>query len=179
LEHTITVSEIEIIDKCLAGDAQAQHQLYARYADAMLNVAYRILGNREDAKDVLQESFLKVFRELKTLKNKQGFAAWIKRIVVNTTINQAKKKGLKLVELTHQEPKWENDSDDSDEIDFKFNQVKKALMKLPNGYRTVLTLYLIDGFDHNEIAQILNISKSTSLTQYSRGKKRLKEILNS
>lgn len=179
MEHTITVSEIEIIDKCLAGDTRAQYQLYARYADAMLNVAYRILGNREDAKDVLQESFLKVFRELKTLKNKQGFAAWAKRIVVNTTINQAKKKGLKLVELTYQEPKWENDLGDSEQIDFKFNQVKKALMQLPNGYRTVLTLYLIDGFDHNEIAQILNISKSTSLTQYSRGKKRLKEILSS
>ena len=177
MEHTITVSEIDIIDQCIAGNQQAQYQLYARYADAMLNVAYRILGNQEDAKDVLQESFLKVFKELKNLKNKQGFAAWIKRIVINTTINQAKKKGLKLVELDYQEPKCEIESDDAEQIDFKFSQVKKALMKLPNGYRTVLTLYLIDGFDHEEIAQILNISKSTSLTQYSRGKRRLKEIL--
>lgn len=178
LEHTVTVNEIDIINQCIAGDQQAQYQLYARYADAMLNVAYRILGNQEDAKDVLQESFLKIFKELKNLQNKQGFAAWTKRIVVNTTINQAKKKGLKLVELDYQEPKWEVELDDYDQIDLKFNQVKKALMELPNGYRTVLTLYLIDGFDHEEIAQILNISKSTSLTQYSRGKRRLKEILS-
>jgi len=177
LEHTIVKKESEIIAECIAGNTRAQYQLYARYADAMLNVAYRILGNEEDAKDVLQESFLKIFRELKNLKNRQGLAAWIKRIVVNTTINQAKKKGLKLVELNNQEPDSEIDPTDWEQIDLKINDVKNALMKLPNGYRTVLTLYLIDGYDHAEISQILNISKSGSLTQYSRGKRRLLQLL--
>ena len=178
MEHTIVKNESEIIAECIAGNPRAQHQLYARYADAMLNVAYRILGNEEDAKDVLQDSFLKIFKELKKLKNRQGLAAWIKRIVVNTTINQAKKKGLKLVEFDNQEPEFKDASIDWEQIDLKINDVKKALMKLPNGYRTVLTLYLIDGYDHEEISQILNISKSGSLTQYSRGKRRLLELLN-
>lgn len=177
MERTIVKNELEIIAECIAGNTQAQYQLYARYADAMLNVAYRILGNEEDAKDVLQDSFLKIFKELKNLKNRQGLAAWIKRIVVTTTINRAKKKGLKLVEFDNQEPEPESEVTDWEQIDIKINEVKKALMKLPNGYRTVLTLYLIDGYDHEEISQILNISKSGSLTQYSRGKRRLLQLL--
>ena len=177
MENTITVSEKDIIAQCIAGNSRAQHELYRRYASAMLNVAYRILKNEEEAKDVLQESFIKIFRELKNLKNRQGLAAWIKRIVVNTTINHAKKKGLNLVELSYQEPQPDEENDDFENINLQLNKVKAALMQLPDGYRTVLTLYLIDGYDHEEIAQILQISKSTSLTQYSRGKKRLKEIL--
>lgn len=177
MEHTIVTTELEIIAECIVGNTRAQYQLYARYADAMLNVAYRILGNEEDAKDVLQESFIKVFRELEKLKNRQGLAAWIKRIVVNTTINYAKKKGLNLVEFDNQEPDVGSFVQDSDQMDLKIIDIKKALMQLPNGYRTVLTLYLIDGYDHEEISQILNISKSGSLTQYSRGKRRLLELL--
>lgn len=177
LENTITAPEVDIIEQCIAGNSKAQYELYRRYASAMLNVAYRILKNEEEAKDVLQDSFIKIFKELKNLKNKQGLAAWIKRIVVNTTINHAKKKGVKLVELNYQEPKSEEKSDAFENMDLEINRIKSALMQLPDGYRTVLTLYLIDGYDHEEISQILNISKSTSLTQYSRGKKRLKELL--
>ena len=142
----------------------------------MLNVSYRILKNEEDAKDVLQDSFLKAFRELPKLKNHQGFAAWMKRIVVNTTINQAKKKGLVLTEMEQFDaPAVEEIATPNQE--FEIEKVRKALLQLPDGYRTVLTLYLIEGYDHEEISQILNISKSTSLTQYSRGKKRLLELI--
>lgn len=176
MEETITISEKEIIAQCLRGDSKAQYELYRRYADAMLNVSYRILKNEEDAKDVLQDSFLKAFRELPKLKNHQGFAAWMKRIVVNTTINQAKKKGLVLTEMEQFDaPAVEEIATPNQE--FEIEKVRKALLQLPDGYRTVLTLYLIEGYDHEEISQILNISKSTSLTQYSRGKKRLLELI--
>ena len=172
---TKTISEKEVIEQCLRGDSRAQHELYRRYADAMLNVAYRILKNEETAKDVLQDSFLKAFRELPKLKNRQGFAAWLKRIVINTTINQAKKKGLVLTEMEEFESFAERQEEESPVFDI--DKVRKALLQLPDGYRTVLTLYLIEGYDHEEISQILNISKSTSLTQYSRGKKRLLELI--
>ena len=177
MENTIIVNDSQLITQCIAGNRQAQYRLYTRYAGAMLNVAYRILGNREDAKDVLQESFVKIFRELKNLKNPRRLTGWIKRIVINTSINHGKRRGVKFVELDRHVPRIFEE--EIGHIDLKIDEVKNAMMQLPDGYRTVLTLYLIDGYDHEEISQILNISKSGSLTQYSRGKKRLLKILKS
>ncbi len=167
--------EINLIERSILGEANAQKQLYHRYASAMLNVAYRITKNEEDAKDILQDSFIKVFLQLQNLKRKEGFAAWIKRIVVNTSISHVKKKGLLIIDST-------KEYKDIPEVEISqkelsLNDVKLALMQLPNGYRTVLSLYLIEGYDHQEISQILDISKSTSLTQYSRGKKKLIHLL--
>ena len=173
--------EEELIQRIIKGDRKASFVLYHRYARQMLNVAFRILKEEEEAKDVLQESFLKAFRELNNLQNPAGFGGWLKRIVVNTAINQAQKKKLFLVDFSAQlndrylanEEEHVNENSTWDIV-----LAKKALMELPNGYRTVLSLYLIEGYDHQEIASILGISVSTSLTQYSRGKKKLIQIIN-
>ena len=93
LKKTISETEIELIKACKAGDRQAQNRLYHRYAQSMLNVAYRIVWNKEDARDVLQEAFIKIFKGMGTLKETSTFPAWVKRIVVNTAINHYKKNG--------------------------------------------------------------------------------------
>ncbi len=176
MPKVITDIESSLIRDSIKGDAAAQRKLYYRYAKGMLNVAYRIVGNKEDAKDVLQDAFIKAFGNLAGLKNHQGFAAWLKRIIVNTSINHIKRKGLLLVDFK------DEIAVNIPETEITYNEieiehVKSALMELPEGYRAVLTLYLIEGYDHQEISEILGISKSTSLTQYSRGKKKLINIL--
>ena len=125
----------------------------------------------------MQESFIKAFRSLGQLKNKSGFYSWLKKIVVNTAVNFAKRKGLLKVELTAA-IEIQDTIQDKEPDSFDINIVRKALLMLPTGYRTVLTLYLIEGYDHEEIAQILGISKSTSLTQYARGKAKLKVFIH-
>ena len=176
MKNELLESEVDIIQRCIKGDRKAQFVLYHRYAKAMLNVAFRILNEKEEAKDVLQMSFLKAFTNLNRLKNHQGFGGWLKKIVVNTSINQLKKKGLNWMELSEQIIQHQEDKIEENPV-FGMEQAKKALMQLPSGYRTVLSLYLIEGYDHEEIAKILDISVSTSLSQYARGKKKLKLIL--
>lgn len=178
LKKTTTETEFELIKACKAGDRQAQSRLYHRYAQSMLNVAYRIVWNKEDARDVLQEAFIKIFKGMGTLKNVRTFPAWVKRIVVNTAINHHKKNGQwSFHELKDHDTIEAIDEIDEASIQLNIKNVKQCLLRLPKGYRTVLNLYLIEGYDHKEIASILDISVSTSITQYNRGKKRLKELL--
>ena len=179
--------EISLIEACRRGERAAQFRLYNRYSKAMLNTAHRILNDEEAAKDALQEAFLKVFRNIGSFRSQSTLGAWIKRIVVNTAINQHKKRGLTFEILDAEDPRWQenihegpalaNNAQDREHIEMNAGLARKALSELPNGYRTVLTLYLVEGYDHSEIAEILGISISTSLSQYNRGKKRLRNSL--
>ncbi len=166
--------EQELIARCIDGERSAQFELYSKYARRMLNVAYRILRNEEDARDILQDAFLKVFSNLKNYRHQASFHAWLKRIVINTAINQAKKKGLLIVDKPDliERVAEQRSYEEQEQINANLEQANKALMLLPDGYRTVLSLYLLEGYDHQEIASILDISVSTSLSQYSRGKKK-------
>ena len=169
-----------IIQACIKGDREAQYSLYKQHSDRMLNVAYRIMNNREDARDILQEAYVKAFKNLHTFKFDAGFETWLKRIVINTALTQLKKKGIPTVYNLDKVDTWYSESESNnsqDWTDANIQMVKKALMQLPNGYRTVLSLYLIEGYDHSEIAEILGIKKSTSLTQYKRGKEKLKLVI--
>jgi len=166
----------EIIAGCKRRNRHAQNQLYKLYADAMYNTAYRIVGNAQDAEDVLVMSFSDAFRAIDTYNRKATPGAWIKRIVINrsiTTINKRKKQ----LELT------DNVADTSVEMEteppssYETSMIKQCIKQLAEGYRTILTLYLIEGYDHGEIANILNISQATSKSQYSRAKKRLKQLV--
>ena len=178
MKKVILQTENELIAKCLQGDRQAQFMLFQHYAKPMLNVAYRILNHEEDAKDVLQESFIKAFSSLDQLNNHKGFAGWLKKIVVNKAINHIKRKRANwLLFVEHQSTPFEEETSTED-FEISLKKARKALMLLPDGYRAVLTLYLIEGYDHQEIAQILGISVSTSLTQYKRGKEKLKALIN-
>lgn len=166
----------EIIAGCKQRNRDAQNQLYSLYADAMYNTAYRIVGNAHDAEDVLVMSFCDVFRAIDSYNRKATPGAWIKRIVINrsiTTINKRKSQ----VELTENIPDTSSDEEVESSGPYEMSIIKKCIEKLAEGYRTILTLYLIEGYDHAEIANILNITVATSKSQYSRAKKRLKQLV--
>lgn len=152
------------------------HKLYTLYAKALLNTAYRILNNREDAEDVLQESFLKAFKHLHQFNYQSTFGAWIKRIVINRSIDLLKSnnKLTFVAESAAPTPSEYPAEDVSLEQQEKLNLLYNALHQLPNGYRTVFSLYMLEGYDHKEIASILNIAESASISQLSRAKKKLR-----
>lgn len=129
------------------------------------------------AEDVLQEAFVNAFQNLKSYQGKATFGAWLKKIVVNKAISVLRKNRLEMV-LTDTHPDVvEEDGVNEEELELKVERVKEAIQRLPNGFRVVFSLYLLEGYDHKEIAEILDISESTSKTQYNRAKKKLKELL--
>lgn len=161
------------------GDQHAMHQLYALYAKAMLNTAYRILNSREDAEDVLQEAFVKAFRHLNSFGFESTFGAWLKRIVINQSINHLRKRKQlvfydQLPETIEKPTNLSISLDDKKKLDILYT----ALQQLPDGYRTVFSLFVLEGYDHKEIAQILNIKASTSISQLSRAKQKLRSLIH-
>jgi RNA polymerase sigma-70 factor (ECF subfamily) len=166
----------------MRGDVRAQYQLYSLYSKAMYNICYRMMNQQEEAEDMLQESFSYAFRKLGSFRFESSFGAWLKRIVVNTCINHLKKRRVDLVYTEQQNdpgPPASDDFVDYEEIKFKVESVRKALEKLPEGYRVVFSLYLLEGYDHKEISEIMGISESTSKSQFLRAKQKIKEILKS
>jgi len=144
----------------------------------MFNTALRITANRADAEDILQESFTDAFFQLRSFENKATFGAWLKQIVVFKSIALLKKRKLSFLELdTTTAELIEEDATDETDIEYSVAGIKKVISELPDGYRTVLTLYLLEGYDHEEIAEILQIAQSTVRTQYKRGKQRLLQLL--
>lgn len=167
-----------LIEKCQLGDAVAQEQIYKLYAGAMYSICCRIVGNAEDAQDILQESFMDVFKKLPALRETNFFSAWIKRIVTNNCINALRKKRLITSEL---EDNWDGEVDEPDDFDYQryqLDQIKESLKMLPDGCRTVLNLYVFEGYDHKEIGEILSISESASKAQYCKAKARIRKVLN-
>ncbi len=171
------MTEEYIIAGCLQNDTAAQRELFNRYSPKMLAVCYRYAHNREDAEDMLQEGFIKVFTQIHTFQNKGAFEGWIRRIVVHNCINFLKKF------------KKFNDNVDLANASFlavkeetlpsimQAKQVSECIRLLPLGYKTVLNLYAIEGYSHREIANMLDIEESTSRSQYTRAKAMLENIL--
>jgi len=136
-----------------------------------------MMGNREEAEDVLQNAFIDVYTKLDTFRFQSTIGAWIKRIVINNCINELKKRRMVFEELNGQQTIEQTKQDDLVEEDLEVGYIKEAIMNLPDGYRTVFTLYLLEGYDHKEIAAILNISEGASKSQYSRAKQRIRKWL--
>jgi RNA polymerase sigma-70 factor (ECF subfamily) len=164
-----------LIEECRRGDSRAQYGLYELYSKAMYNLAFRILNNREDAEDILQESFIDCFRNINTFRFESTFGAWLKKIIVNRCINHLKKKKIDLTLYDTLPPVIE---EQEEETDYDTGKIFKGIEMLPDGYRIILTLYLLEGYDHAEISQILGISESTSKSQYSRAKDKLRNLLS-
>ena len=167
----------ELIDRCKAGDQHAHHRIYKLYAKAMYNTALRITGNEDDAEDVLQESFINAFRNLDSYRGESTFGSWLKRIVINKSINEIKKKRHDLISEDDNFDVPVEEESEAYMPELTVEKVKKAIEILPDGYRSVLSLYLLEGYDHQEIGEILGITESTSKSQLNRSKKKLKELL--
>ncbi|PWL38305.1 RNA polymerase subunit sigma-70 [Flagellimonas aquimarina] len=169
--------QIELVEQCKTNDRKAQLKLYKQYCDGMFCVAMRFLKNPDDAEDVLQESFIKAFQRIDQFKGEVTFGAWLKRIVVNRSIDFLKSKHQKTVELNEGYLHLAEDEDWTVEDGITIEQVKMAIEELPDKYKYVVKLFLLEGYDHGEIAQILEISDTASRTRLLRGKARLKETL--
>jgi RNA polymerase sigma factor (sigma-70 family) len=168
----------DIIERSKKGNRQAQYQLYKMYARAMFNICCRMMNDKSDAEDMLQESFSEAFRRLDSFRYESTFGAWLKMIVINRCINEIKRKKAQLEFFDDMSP-FEDGEDitDQQESGLSPDKIKKALEELPKGSRMIFSLYLLEGYDHQEISQILNISESNSKTQYMRAKQRIREIL--
>lgn len=170
----------ELIEKSKEGHNQAQYKLYELYAKAMYNLCYRMMHNREEAEDMLQEAFTDAFHHLKSFRYESNFSSWLKKIVINKCINHIKKKKADLQffeDMSYFDEKNDNEEDYSPGLSVE--SIKKAMEHLPNGSRMIFSLYLLEGYDHREISQILNISESNSKSQYMRAKRKIKDILTS
>lgn len=135
----------------------------------------RIINNETEAEDVMQEAFLKAFTKIDTYKGEVSFGAWLKKIVINRSLDYLKKRKVRFEEINEKTNKIIDYQMETKEVNVKV--IKDAIQKLPDGYRVVLSLYLIEGYDHEEISEILGISNSNSRTQYLRAKNKLREIL--
>lgn len=167
-----------LIDRSQKGDRQAQNELYKLYVGAMYNICRRMMGNEEDAKDVLQEAFIDAFVNIKKLKNGKLFSAWLKRIVINNCINALKKKRIDANPIAEGFDIPDHvEEDQSSFVQFEAKKVLKAIDKISDGCKIVMNLYLFEGYDHKEIAQILSITESTSKAQYSKAKKKVRKVL--
>lgn len=166
----------DLVDECRNGNRKAQFELYKLYANAMYNVAIRIVNDDAEAEDVLQEAFLDAFNRIKDFRQETTFGLWLKQIVINRSINYLRKRKLELVSLDEVEVADEIETDFA-ETTLKVEAIKAAMNELPDGYRVVLTLYLFEGYDHEEIAHILKITENTSRSQYLRAKRKLNSLL--
>ena len=164
-----------VIERCKRGERKAFHELYELYKKAMFNVALRILNNSSEAEDVLQESFLKAFAKINTYNQGSAFGAWLKRIVINTSLDALKKRKLQFVPLDQEHYNQEEEGDE--DIDLEVENIKNCVRQLPDGYRSILSLYLFEDYSHKEIAALLNISEGTSKSQYNRAKKKLIDLV--
>lgn len=175
---TIIPSADLLVQQCLNGEASAYRALYDRYSKAMYNTALRILNRTDDAEDILQEAFTDAFQQLKSFEGRSTFGAWLRQIVVYKSIAHLKKQKLHVNGL---ETDAENIADDTvleeDEVWYTVDSIKQAMQKLPDGYRTVLTLHLIEGFEQEEVAEMMKVAHSTVRTQYMRAKQKLLQLL--
>ena len=166
----------DLIDGCKTGDQKAQFQIYKLYYKAMYNTSLRIVNDTMEAEDIMQESFLSAFEKIDTYSGTVSFGAWLKKIVINRSLDTLNRRKAIFEDIeTHIGIKDESGEDlaQKEEIDVRVEEVKEAIEKLPDGYRVILSLYLLEGYDHDEIAEILSITSSTSRSQLSRAKQKL------
>lgn len=166
-----------LIEAVKIGDRKAQTQLYSLYSKAMYNICLRMLIQEDKAKDALQDSFIKVFQHIINYKHESSIGAWIKRIVINKCLDEIKKEKRGMI--IYQEEIQEDNADQeySDDQEYQIEKIQKNILELPEGYRIVFSLFAIEDYSHKEIANLLNISESTSKSQYFKAKNLLKKKL--
>lgn len=178
MEAVFIDKHFDLVARCKQGNKAAHFELYKLYSKAMYNVAFRIVNDLDEANDVLQEAFLDAFARIKDFRQETTFGAWMKQIVIHRSISFLRKRKADLVNLeeTNVEHLAE-DEPDEDETEYKIERIKEAMLLLPDASRIIISLFLLEGYDHEEISQILSISVNSSRTQFLRAKRKLIEIL--
>lgn len=170
----------KLIEACKRNDLKAQMQVYVQYKDMLYNVSFRVVKNENDAQDIVHDTFIKAFKSISKLENDLNLGAWLKRIVINCSLDFLRKR--KKLDWLHESMKYQKDEEENepfDDISLKVELVKKAIHNLKDKYRIIVVLYLIEDYSHKEIAQQLGLKESTVRNQYIRGKNLLKEQLQS
>jgi len=168
----------DLIDACRRGDRNAQFKIYKLYYKAMFNTSLRIVNDTAEAEDIMQESFLDAFQRLESYTGQGSFGSWLKRIVINNSLDSLRriKETVSIDEEGVDLPDEPEDNRETD-IQFQVQEVMKAIQQLPDDYRVIVSLFLIEGYDHDEISGILNISNQLSRTRFSRARHKLLAIL--
>ena len=166
----ITMDYNRLVKECLKGHPPAQRELYEHFAESMLGVCYRYTKSVTDAEDVLQEGFVKVFRNLHQYQNKGELGAWIRRIMVNTALNYLKKNARYQSELSYADTSLHPVTDDNPEVLLNGKELAELIRQLPTGYQTIFNLHAVEGFSHVEIGKLLGINEGTSRSQYARAR---------
>lgn len=164
-----------IINRCKKGENTAFKEIYEKYKKAMFNISYRLLNSIDDSNDVLQESFIKAFQNISKFENEAAFGSWLKRVVINHSIDILKKQKNNSISIDQLE--LIDEIDEPNDIKYDIEIVKKCIQELPDGYRIVLTLYLFEDYSHKEIATMLKISEGTSKSQYNRAKRKIIQLI--
>lgn len=166
----------DLIAQCIRGDRVAQYRLYKQYSTAMYNLCIRMVSNRSEAEDLLQEAFVKMFRELPSFRGQSTLGAWLRRIVINQCLNHIRKKQPFFVTIDDHEFR-EIPEEKISSYDFTADEIHHAILRLPEGARVVCVLHLLEGYRHSDIAETLGISESTSKSQYRRAVNLLQDSL--
>ena len=169
----------DLITDCRKQDKKAQFEVYRLYYKAMYNTALRIVNNTGEAEDIMQEAFLDAFRKIDTFKGEASFGSWLRRIVVNKSLDAIKRsqESKSIDDIEEAPDEIQEDEDYLAVLSYKVKSIRKAIHLLSDHYRVVLSLYLLEGYDHEEISQILNISNNLSRIRYLRAKRKLIEYL--
>lgn len=167
----------KIVEDCKQNDAKAQMRLYDMYCDAMYIIAKRYVKDSFTAEDLMQDAFIKVFKNIQSFKGEVTIGAWIKKIMINQCLDYLKKKRIELVSIEEKELNVADDDDWTVKEEVNVQTITMAINSLPDKYKVVLNLYLLEGYDHQEIAQVLNITEVNSRSQLMRGKNKLKSQL--
>jgi RNA polymerase sigma-70 factor (ECF subfamily) len=166
-----------LVDQCRKGDAQAQERLYAQFAPQMYVISLRYTRSQLEAEDVLQEAFIKIFDKIIQYKGETAIAGWIKKIVVNTALNSQRSK-LYMFPMTDIEELKTHQEEELTLSGFQLEELLEMIRSLPEGCQVIFNLYAIEGYNHKEIGEQLNISEGTSKSQYARAKQLLKIMIN-
>ena len=177
MEQEIVDIHKPLVLKCKKGNNKAQFEIYNLYAKAMYNTAQRILNDSAEAEDAMQEAFLKAFANIDEFRFESTFGTWLRRITVNISLDYLRKRKVTFEEISDQQDNILDEESMEDPIsdEMTVSKIKKLVSELPDGYRTIITLYLFEGFDHEEISKITGITPSASRSQYCRARKKLLE----
>jgi RNA polymerase sigma factor (sigma-70 family) len=171
------MDDTTLVIECVKGNIRAQRELFDKYAQKMLGVCMRYTKNTEQAEDILQDGFIKVFNKLKDFKNEGSLEGWVRRVMVNTALDQIRKNGKLLGNINIDDVGYKIENNAFTLEKMMAEDLMKLVQSMPEGYKVVFNMFAIEGYSHGEIAKTLGISENTSKSQYSRARNYLKERL--